>query len=133
MGPKEAAVRATLANRPASILYLDGTIGHQINRCFAGLFNGARQGHLTPNGGLFLGKAECEWDWEEVWPALQALELVEYRLEEVPAPGAVSGKMTKFHWSITDKGHDVREDDIKYFRELMDARTADEAAEQEAQ
>lgn len=126
MGPKEIAVRATLPSRPAAGLY-DGTdLGRKINHCFAGLFNGARQGWLTGNGGLFLGKAECEWDWQEVWPEMKARDLVDYEIVEVTHP---TGHISKeFHWNVTDNGRKVRKDDDAYFHELMAAMRADEPA-----
>jgi len=34
--------------------------------------------------------------------------------------------MTEVHLAITDKGHAVRDDDLKWFRELMNARERDE-------
>jgi hypothetical protein len=124
MGPKESAVRMTLGQRPAGELYHDAD--PRVRRCFTGLFNGARHGHVTGNDGLFLGKAECEWDWEEVWPAMKGQDLVDYNIEEVTHP---SGHISKeFRWLITDKGHEVRTDDIKYFRELMAAMEEDEAS-----
>jgi len=52
MGPNETTVRATLPPAPASILYLDGESGDRSTDALR-LFNGARQGHVTPNGGLF--------------------------------------------------------------------------------
>lgn len=124
MGPNETAVRKTLAARPSVLLREQPP---QVRNCFAGLFNGARQGMLWPDGSLSVGKAECEWDWKNVWERLRELGLVEYRLEELDAPGAISGKMTKFYWSITDKGWLIREDDLAYHRALMDAMDADEA------
>ncbi len=120
MGPHEAEVRRTLPGRPAGILY---DVDPRVSQCFAGLFNGARQGHLWPNGKLYVGKAECEWDWEQVWPVLRALGLVIYEIRETKHPtGYVS---QDFLWSITEKGHTVREDDNQFFRDLMDAMQKD--------
>lgn len=124
MGPKEQAVRATLPGRPAAMLYEETDLGRKIFSCFAGLFNGAFQGRITAKGGLFVGKAECEWDWQEVWPAMKELGLVDYSIDEVTHP---SGYVSKnLHWNITEKGFEVRDDDIKYFRELMDAMAEDD-------
>lgn len=118
MGLKEQAVRATLPSRPAAILYKDTALRRRLNRCFAGLFDGAVQGRITPNGGLSLGNPDCERDWQKVWPAMKELGLVEYSIEEVIERGVPS---RHFYWNITDKGHQVREDALKYFRELMEA------------
>lgn len=120
MGPLEKAVRDTLPSRPAACLYADRNM--RLNYCFSGLFNGARsEGWLRPDGGLTLGKAECEWDWREVWGELRKLGLVEWRLEERVALGAVGGKATYFFWSLTDKGRQVRDDDDRYSYEMVDA------------
>lgn len=124
MGPKEQAVRATLAGRPAAILYEESDLRRKINHCFAGLLNGARQqGRVNATGGLFLGKAECEWDWEHVWPAMKDLGLVDYCITETTHP---TGYVSKdFNWSITARGLEVRKDDIEYFCDLLDAMSAD--------
>lgn len=120
MGPKEIAVRATLPDRAAAVLYERTDLGRKVRRCFAGLFNGARQGWLQPNGGLFLGKAECEWDWQEVWPALKEKGLVDYEIVKDTSP--TTGHVTeRFQWNITPKGHEVRRDDTGYFAKLMEA------------
>jgi len=126
IGKKEAAVRATLATRPCAVLY---ALKHQgAKSCFAGFFNGAlRRGRIYGDGGLFIGKAECEWDWQETWAELRDLGLINYTLITKPAPGAVSGKMTEVTLEITEKGRRVREDDMAYFRALMDAMHEDEA------
>jgi hypothetical protein len=101
--------------RPADILK---SASREAQRCFAGIFNGARrEGHLWGDDALFIGKAECEWGWRDTWSELKALGLVDYRLEEVSAPGAVSGKMTKFYCEVTEKGWDVREDDLAEWNE----------------
>lgn len=135
VGPKERAVRATLPNRPAAVLYERDDITRKINHCFAGLFNGARsRGWISPpRAGLFLGKSECEWDWQQVWPAMRNLGLVDYYTQERPAP-FTSGIPWRidFHWWITDKGWDVREDDLRYFRELTAAMDADESERMDA-
>lgn len=120
-------MRATLPSRPAALLHEDTDLRHKIARCFTALFCGARQGHVQPGAGLFLGKAECEWDWQEVWPAMKDLGLVDYKIDEVTHP---TGCVTKdFRWNVTEKGHDVRDDDNKYFEELMTAMGQDREAE----
>ena len=75
---------------------------------------------------MSIGKAECEWSWRETWGTLKTLGLIEWREETVSAPGAKSGTMTYVYLTVTDKGHDVREDDLKWFREFTEAQRADE-------
>ena len=124
-GPKETAVRATLATRPAGIL--EG-FERGVRNCFKGLFNGAsREGHIWPNGAFKVGKAECEWGWPGDWEKLRDAGLLTFRLDARPNHPSIGGSTTYVPYSITDKGWDVREDDIAYFRELMAAREKDEA------
>lgn len=118
----EQAVRATLANRPAGVL---AGLPHDAETCFAGLFNGALGTGTVYPGGLFIGKSECERNWPEAWEALREAGLVEWRLEEVPNHPKVGGFTTKLHWSVTDKGWEVRDDDLAWFRELMTAMRRD--------
>jgi len=124
-GPREKAVRDTLTSRPAGII---NDAPNNVNSCFAGFFNGCRsRGSIVGDDGLFIGKAECEWNWRETWGALRDLGLIEWREETVDAPGAKGGKMTWVHLTITTKGHDVRDDDLKWFREFCAAQDADKA------
>jgi hypothetical protein len=127
-GPREEAVRAALLSRPAAVLYSDDDdLLQKVARCFAGLHNGALQGHLNPGGGLFVGKAECEWDWQQVWPRMVQLGLVEFRLTpRANHPQHASHAFTAlFEWRVTEYGQRVQEDDLRYFDELVDAMTAD--------
>jgi len=124
-GPKENAVRATLATRPAGIL---DAFDNRVSNCFAGLFNGARrEGIIWPNGSLFVCKAECEWGWPGDWEKLRDAGLLTFRLEERPNHPSIGGTTAYVPWSITKKGWDVRDDDLAYFNELMDARRKDES------
>jgi hypothetical protein len=126
MGPKEQEVRATLTSRPAGVLYKSEE-ARKVNSCFAGLFNGARsRGWMSPKGGLSLGKAECEWDWQEIWPRMVLMGLVEFELKPRPNHPDFGGFSADFTWGVTDFGLTVREDDNKYFKELMEAIRADE-------
>jgi hypothetical protein len=125
-GPREQAVRATLNDRPAGIIY---SASRRAQRCFAGFFNGAlSRGHVTPSGGLFIGKAECEWDWQNTWAELKTLGLIEWTDEHRPNHPDIGGTSHYVHVSITDKGREVRADDLKWFNELMDAKRADDPA-----
>lgn len=124
MGPKEQTVRETLSNRPAGLLE---AISREATRCFAGLFNGARShGWIGQGGGLIIGKAECQWDWEKTWPELRDAGLITWTTEDRPNHPDFGGHTTHIDWKITDKGWDVREDDLRYFNELMTAMTDDE-------
>jgi len=67
MGPNETTVRATLRTRPASILYLDGENRETDQPMLAGLFTALAKS-CDPKRRSFVGKAECEWDWEEFGP-----------------------------------------------------------------
>ncbi len=126
VGPKEQAVRDTLPNRPAGII---NAVENKVSDCFAGIFNGCgSRGYLSADDGLKIGKAECEWSWRETWGALKSLGLIDWTEEEKPNHPDIGGTSRYVHLTVTDKGHDVREDDLKWFRELMDARRADEAA-----
>lgn len=123
-GPKEAAVRATLPSRPAGIIQ---NVENNVNGCFAGFFNGCLSKGSLHNGHLSIGKSECEWDWEETWGKLRELGLITWTTEQVPNHHTIGGHTTYVHLTITDKGWEVRNDDLKWFRELMDARDQDEA------
>jgi len=108
---REQAVRDTLPHRPAGIIK---AAPHNVQNCFAGIFNGAHdKAWLRPDGSLFIGKAECEWDWQDTWGALKELGLVEWRLEERPNHPGVGGATTYFIWNVTDKGFVVREDAMR--------------------
>jgi hypothetical protein len=121
---EEQAVCETLKTRPAGII---NGAPRNVQTCFAGLFHGAHSpASYVPGFSFYCGKAECEWDWRETWGALRDLGLMEWSENEEDAPGAVGGKQVKVPWSITDKGWDVREDDLKWFDELLAARRRDE-------
>lgn len=123
-GPREKAIRATLPNRPAGIL---AGATKEAQRCFAGFFNGASgTGHVSPTGGLHIGKAECEWDWQKTWPELKALGLLEWTEEDRPNHTDIGGVSRYVYPSITEKGCEVRRDDLKWFNELMDAMPAED-------
>ena len=132
-GPNEQAIRDTLASRPAGLINKEHSHGFDdpiaaVERTFTGLFHGARSpGSIRSKGGLFVGKAECEWDWSAAWETLRDMGLIEYRLEEKPNHHSFGGTTTYVHWSITEKGWQTLEDDLKWFNELMDARIKDEA------
>lgn len=129
-GPREQAVWDTLPSRPAGII---NATPNDVNGCFAGIFNGCQSRGSLYEDSLKIGKAECEWNWRHTWGALKALGLIDWREETVDAPGAKSGKATWVHLTVTDKGHDVREDDVKWFRELMNARREDESGQSASQ
>jgi hypothetical protein len=122
---KEQQVRDTLPNRPAGMI---NGLSREAQTTFAGLFNGGyKQGWFLPNGSLHMGKAECEWHWPAAYEELRDAGLIKYHTEDRPhAKGG--GSTTYLINEITERGWDVREDDLKWFRELMDAMRADEAA-----
>jgi len=130
-GPKETAVRATLAKRPAGAL---ATLPRDVRYCFAGLFNGAFQhnAYVTAKGHFSCGKAECEWGWPGDWEKLRDAGLITFSTERKDAPGAIDGYHVKVTWGITDEGWKVRDDDLAYFRELMAARDQDEAVKSDS-
>ena len=134
IGPNESAVWETLGSRLAGLINrahshsLEDDPIAAVERTFTGLFNGARSpGSVWPTGGLFVGKAECEWDWPAAWENLREMGLIEYHLEERPNHPSFGGATTYVHWSITDNGWETREDDLKFFNEVLDARGKDEA------
>lgn len=132
MGPLEQKVRDSLKSRAAGVLdAISGPVGafERADNVFAALFNGATsEGTFWPNGRLFIGKAEAEWGWPAQWEKLRDAGLIEYELYETPNHPSFGGTTTKLRWSITDKGWEVRNDDLAYFREVMAARDQDEAA-----
>lgn len=121
-GPREIEVRATLKGRLAGALH---DLPRSVRHCFAGLFNGARREGWITSRGLFVGKAECEWGWPSDWDALRDAGLIEYRLEDVPNHPNVGGTTTHLHWSITEQGWRVREDDIAWSNALSAAMDED--------
>lgn len=126
VGPEQAAVRATLAGRPAGVLKCDD---RRIWATFTGLFCGARAVGYVNGVHLSIGKAECEWDWLDVWPKLQGLDLIGWYLDMTPNHPKFGGHTVKLQWWVTDHGWAVRDDDLAYYRALMDAIDEDEQAE----
>jgi len=124
-GPREAAAYATRTGRASGVL---DTISREASRCFTGLFNGASQhsAYVTSKGSFFCGKAECEWGWPKDWEDLRDQGLITFSTDRQDAPGAIDGYHVKVTWDITEKGWKVREDDLAWFGELMDARRQDE-------
>lgn len=124
-GPAKAVARATLKGRPARALYeisLDEDARVTTPECtFAALFNGARQGNGVPGFGMSFGKAEAEWGWPKAWEALRDAGLIDFEVTTYDAPGAVGGIAERVTWSITDKGREVRADDLAWHREMSDA------------
>lgn len=106
-------------------------------RTFAALFNGARQRgwYAThgPNPHPIFGKAEAEWGWPHDFETLRDAGLITFTISESDAPGLIGGKSTDIEWQITNKGWEVRKDDLAYFRALMDAMAADEASQNTSQ
>lgn len=128
-GPNEVRVRETMQHRLAGVL---DALPMRARDCFAGLFNGALQhnARVDPrNDSLFIGKAECEWDWRESWSALQNSGLVTFTL--TPTTYESGHQTILFAWDITEKGWKVREDDIAWYREFVAAKDADEKLEAE--
>lgn len=125
----EKAVRDSLLSRPAGVI--NGAT-REAQGCFAALFNGARNGTIfKPGQRPFFGKAEAELAWPDGWNELRGLGLVEWTEREKPChPSFNAAPMIEIVWQITDKGRDVRDDDLKWFRELMDAQDRDMSASQ---
>jgi hypothetical protein len=131
MGPNETRVRATLPERKAAII---NGASRAAADCFSGFFNGASStGHVLRDGSLKIGKAECEWDWQQTWPELMRLGLIGWTEEERPNHPDIGGTSRYVHLTITDLGREVREDDNRYFRDLMDAMRADESPTPQSQ
>jgi hypothetical protein len=128
-GPKEQLVWDGMPSRPAGLI---NQASRSANSCFAALFNGARNGTIfKPGQNPVFGKAEAEWAWPDGWNELRALGLVEWTERERPChPRFNEPPMIEIDWHVTDEGHKVREDDLKWFRELMNARDQDEAGSQ---
>jgi hypothetical protein len=126
MGPNEKRVRESLADRSAAKLR---GLSRGAYVCFLGFFNGGlREGWTRDGESLFIGKAECEWDWKETWHELKESGLIDWREETRDNHATVGGKTTYIYPSITELGHEVRASDLAYHRELMDAIDADEKA-----
>ena len=125
-GSQEKAVWDGMPNRLAGVI---NQASREASRCFAALFNGARKGTIfKPGQAPVFGKAEAEWAWPNGWNELRSLGLVEWSEVERPChPSFNSPPMVDIVWTITDKGWSVRDDDLKWFRELMDARDRDES------
>lgn len=123
MGPREKAVRASLEGRPASLWHNLPERPHasgSASSTFASFFNGARKGMITTNGHFSCGKAEAEWGFPEAWDQLVTAGLITYEIVESEVPG-----WKDVPWEITELGWQVREDELKWFHELMDAQRAD--------
>lgn len=118
----EQIVRHSLNKRPAGIIY---GASQKVRHCFAGLFNGARNGWLYNDGGMFTGKAESE-NLDD-WNVLKALGLIDYVVVQTPNhPEASKFKVSfKFNWIITELGHKVRNDDLLWEKELYAAMDKD--------
>lgn len=131
-GPREQAVRASLEGRPAGILArLDPEPGGT-ERCdyvFAALHNGALvTGYVSPTNTLFIGKAEAEWGWPACWEKLRDAGLIEFETYETPSKKPGYEPLVRLRWRVTELGDKVREDDLAWFNELLDARRDDELA-----
>lgn len=122
-GQYERAVRSTLPTRPAGVIWHKDVL-QRTRWCFAGFFNGAKRTGSLHNGALKIGKAECEWDWQETWAALQGLGLITYTVETRTAKTGY--EITDVTWTLTPKGRQVRDDDLKYSDELSFAIQLDE-------
>ena len=121
MGPRETAVRAGLGERPCGALYAgeDAEASRLERVTFAALFNGAGQGLIGP-AGFSCGKAEAEMGWPGAWAGLQTKGLISFETgPEGPAGIPVE-------WSVTAAGYQARNDDLRFFRELMGAIDLDE-------
>lgn len=130
-GPEEMRVIATLPDRPAGLLEKielaedeRGDAYGTVDRTFAALFNGAMSGRMMHGDTPWFGKAEAEWGWPNAWAALRDAGLVTWEIKRETHPG---GDFDYFHWQITDLGWKVRDDDLAYFRERMNARDKDES------
>lgn len=103
-------------------------LSREASRCFAGMFSGCkRRGVIfTPDKSdhLSIGKAECEWDWRNTWGELKASGLIDWEEENVPCYDG--SRMVYVHLSITQKGYDFREEDLRQWRQRMDAEAAEE-------
>ena len=128
-GPREQEVWDGRDARLAGVIY---ATSRSAQNGFAGLFNGANSKGVIfkPGQRPSFGKAECEWAWPDGWNELKSIDLVEWSETKQPCHPSFGDvpPMIYIHWKITDKGWKVREDDLKWFNELMSARDADEAA-----
>ena len=125
-GPREQSVFDSLNGRPAGVI---NRASREANSCFAALFNGARNGTIfVPGQKPVFGKAEAEWAWPNGWNELRDLGVVEWREIERPCHPSFGDvpPMISIEWVVTEKGWQVRVDDLNWFRELMDARSRDQ-------
>lgn len=99
-------------------------LSREASRCFAGMFNGCKSRGVifTPDksDGLFIGKAECEWDWRQTWGELKAAGLIDWTEEDVRTHDG--GRMVYVHLEITKKGSDFREEDLRQWRARQAAK-----------
>lgn len=126
-GKNEQAVRSTLPSRPAGLI---ATADNAVQSCFAALFSGAQRGIIfKPGQKPSFGKAEAEWAWPDGWNELRRLGLVTWVETETPCHPSFGDvpPMVEIDWQITKRGLEVRDDDLKWFREIMDARDRDAA------
>lgn len=95
-------------------------------RAFVGLFNGGkRRGRVTPKGGLFLGKCECEpEDWRECYTHMRDIGLVEFRTEKEPNHPGIGGETEYAYIQPTKLGLAAREADLREWR-IWAARSND--------
>lgn len=103
-------------------------LSREARRCFAGMFNGCKGKGIIfkpETDALFIGKAECEWDWRDTWGELKSHGLIDWREEDVPCHDG--SKMKYVHLRITEKGQDWRDEDLRLYRIEMDRLKADES------
>ena len=124
IGKNEKAIRDGLKDRPA---FRRRNLSREAQITFDGLFNGAlSKGSFNKNGALFIGKAECEWHWPDAYNELRDTGLLEYRTYEVDNHSDIGGQTTFLDWRITELGWEVRQDDLAYFNESLEAMEQDE-------
>ena len=69
---------------------------------------GLSEGHINPSGGLFLGKAECEWIGLDGWKRIAAAGLVEITIHMKRGLGAKDGgPIQALNITATDAGVDA--------------------------
>ena len=105
-------------------------LSREAKRCLTGMFQRgckARGIIFTPdkNDALSIGKAEVEWDWRKTWDELKVAGMIDWHEED--APTYDGGRMVYVHLTITDKGKEWREDDLREWRERTAQLETEEA------
>lgn len=97
-------------------------LSREASRCFAGMFNGCKSRGIIfkpEDDCLHIGKSECEEEWRKTWGELKRRGLIDWREESVPCHDG--SRMVYVHLRITDAGHAWRKEDLRLWRQRVEA------------